>query len=329
MKKIYVILVNYNTPYDTMECVQSLLNQIYSNIQIIIIDNSENVQSYDLIHKWTQNQFDIIPTSSFFRDYLYPRKIKTISVSGSNELTKETNIIYHKTKNEGFAAACNEGIKIAETMNDYDYVWLLNNDAVVDKNSLLMLLNGFEKYKNNNVGVCGSKILFYDEPNIVQSLGRIQLSLFRLSHIAYEKQDIYYEDILVDEISGASMLISKEYIDNVGLMPEEYFLYMEETDWNYSGKQKGYNFYSIASSKVYHKESLSTGGRFSYTNIYYNTRNKIHFLRKYSKNFYFLLLIFVIYKVKDISKFLMKKEFNLAKGVCMGIINGIRKTYGR
>lgn len=329
MKKVYIILVNYNAPYDTIECVQSILNQYYQNYQIIIVDNSENLKSCELMHLWVNNNFEILPKNKNYHNLLYPRKIKNVSLVDSEKYDTTANIIYHQTINRGFAAACNEGIKIAQKEDDYDYIWLLNNDTVVDEYALYNLVQGFEKYKNQNIGICGSKILFYDEPHIVQSLGRVQKSLYRLSHIAFETNDIYDDDFKVDEISGASMLLSKNYIRVIGFMPEEYFLYMEETDWNYKGKSKGYNFFTIVSSKIFHKESISTGGRYSFTNIYYNTRNKIHFLRKYSTNYIFILIIFIIYKSLDFFKFLIKGDFKPAKAVLKGLVDGIMKKYGK
>jgi len=138
-----------------------------------------------------------------------------------------------------------------------------------------------------------------------------------------------YEIIIVGDITGASMLVSKKYITDIGLIPEEYFLYMEETDWNFQGKQKGYNFYTIVSSTVFHKESISTGGRLSYVNIYYNTRNKIYFLRKYSKHYSLSIIMFLLFKTKDLLKYLVLKKYNLSLAIFNGILDGIGHKYGK
>lgn len=307
--KIYIIILNYNGWKDTIECLESVLKNDYENYQIIVVDNDSPNNSMEYIINWAKGKQEVIydensqlkhlsqPFESKPLEYVLYTKEEALNGGDKEKESKLNNpiIFIQSGENGGFAAGNNIGIKYALTKDDFEYVWLLNNDTVVDEYALYNLVQGFEKYKNQNIGICGSKILFYDEPHIVQSLGRVQKNLYRLSHIAFETNDIYDDDFKVDEISGASMLLSKNYIRDIGFMPEEYFLYMEETDWNYKGKSKGYNFFTIVSSKIFHKESISTGGRYSFTNIYYNTRNKIHFLRKYSTNYIFILIIFIIY----------------------------------
>ena len=91
----------------------------------------------------------------------------------------------------------------------------------------------------------------------------------------------YDTDFEVNDIMGASLLIKKEVLQIIGLMPEEYFLYGEETDWNFNIQKNGYKLMTIYKSKVYHKKSKTTGGDFSNLTLYYRTRNqffKIHIL---------------------------------------------------
>src|SRR5690606_29007710 len=84
-------------------------------------------------------------------------------------------------------------------------------------------------------------------------------------------------------IHGASMVVPKKLIDKIGSMYDGFFLYYEEYDWCERFKKEGCKIMYCGLSKVYHKESVSTGVN-SPLKVYYLTRNRLLFARRnYSK----------------------------------------------
>ena len=236
-KKVHIILLNWNNEEDTLECVKSLEEINYDNYKIIIVDNGSKIGSVLKIKKQ------------------YP----------------EIKIIENK-KNLGFAGGNNVGIKYA-VENGADYVLLLNNDTTVEKDFLSELVKAGESDKK--VGILGSKIFFYNEPNRIWFAGgKVSWMKNKGTHIGLDEIDNkQYDEIKeVDYLTGCSLLIKKEVIEKIGVLAEDYFLYYEDTDFSLRARNAGYKIIYIPKSKIYHKISRSTKpGSSSY--IYYHTRN--------------------------------------------------------
>jgi hypothetical protein len=155
--------------------------------------------------------------------------------------------------NLGFAGGNNIGIRYALVKNDFEYIWLLNSDTVIRKDSLIKLVEFAEK---NNTGISGSVLTYYDSPNTVQAYGGHINKFFGTSHRILKKEQI--KDKL-NYIVGASFLINRRVIEKIGLLPEDYFLYYEETDYCFNASKNGFSLGVALDSVVYHKEGQSTG----------------------------------------------------------------------
>lgn len=341
-KKVYIILLNYNGWKDTIECLESVLKNDYKNYQIIVVDNDSPNKSMEYIINWAEGKQEVVYDENSQLKYLsqphekkplpYVCYTKEEALSGGDE-KKESNLInpiifIQAEENGGFASGNNLAIKYSLKKNDFNYIWLLNNDTVINKDTLSRLYNFYQEIEyTNNIGILGSQIMYYSEPNKIQSIGR-KVGLFtKLKNI--NKLDEKKKYIEVDDIMGASMFFSKDYTACIGLIPEEYFLYMEETDWNYQGRQKSYKFFTLLDSLVYHKESPSVGGTLSFGNIYYNTRNKILFLKKYYKYETVLIVFFVLFKIKDLLKYIIMLRGDLIKALFFGIRDGLNSKTGQ
>jgi GT2 family glycosyltransferase len=186
-------------------------------------------------------------------------------------------------ENGGFAAGNNIGIKYALAKNDFEYVCLLNNDTVVDSNFLSELSDSIKLDKN--IGIVGGKILQYSKPDTIWYEGG-KLDLFRGSgyHLREGQIDKYNENIKkVSFITGCLMLIKKDVFYKVGLLREEYFLYIEDPDFCYRCLKEGFYLYVNLASRIYHKVSASLNKesqKVSPLGIYYNTRNRLYFMLK-------------------------------------------------
>ena len=325
-KKIYIILVNYNGYKDTIECLESLKKLDYKNYQIIITDNNSSDQSIENICQWAyEKKVDFILYSK--------QEAEEGGISDKEKLISNPLILIDAQENDGFAAGNNIALKYALKKDDFEYIWLLNNDTIVDKNALKELVKGIEKYEN--VGAVGSKILYYDRPELLQNVGSkiVENSFFRLCKpiLDLNKENIdtgqYDYDFDVNDIMGASLLVKKEVIASVGLMPEEYFLYGEETDWNFNIQKHGYKLMTIYRSKIFHKKSRATGGDQSSITLYYRTRNQFILNKKYMQHYKYYLFI-MLYLIK---KIIILKQLNrkCRKVVTKALLDGLKNRQGK
>lgn len=253
--KVFIILVNWNGWRDTVECLHSLRKLLYANSSVIVVDNGSTDESVKEI------------TSRF----------PGVTLIESKE-------------NKGFAGGNNVGIVYA-IEHQADYVWLLNNDAVVDEYALTALVDRMEEHEG--MGICGSKLVYYDQRDIIQALGGGSYNkwLGITRNIAQNKPaDIKVDRNQVEErleyIVGASMLVSNKFINEAGLLCEEYFLYYEELDWAMRAGEK-FSLGFAPQSVVYHKEGSSTGGNQLHLNDkseqsdYYQLKNRLKFTYKF------------------------------------------------
>lgn len=296
VSKVYIIIVNFNGWKDTIECLESLTRLNYSGFQIIIIDNASADDSVDRLQAWARenNHLGICTiNSNSFKDVQHI----------DNKL-----IMIQSPTNLGFAGGNNLGIKYALAGGDAEYVWLLNNDTIVEINSLKNLVD-YAKI-SPRIGIIGSKIMEYYARTVIQAAGggTFIKALGHSSLIGHGETDItqYNKSVDLKYVHGASMLVSIAFIKDVGLMSEDYFLYFEELDWSERGKQKGWRIGYCYKSVIYHKGGASTGKPGSYLkkslasrfSDFYFQRAKILFIRKfywYYTPILYLSFLFVIF----------------------------------
>ena len=212
---VCTILVNYKQTAKTLQCLQALSSMSVVPDWVIVVDNSSSEQSRSQL-QGCRHPFKV--------DYIF------------NE------------KNLGFAAACNQGISLAQSKADCD-VWLLNNDTVPGKNALQELL---QKSRDTGAGITGSAI--YDESgNFSGGAGKTHPSLATVSRITSP------EDSDFDYIEGSSFLISKDCLKKTGLLSEDYFLYFEEDDYCHRATANGFSLAIAPKSIIKHAIGSSTG----------------------------------------------------------------------
>ncbi len=299
---VYIIILNWNGWQDTIECLRSVFLNNYPNYHVILCDN----YSEDNSLKHTKNWADIHGHS--YVEY----NEKYAETGGSINDSEVDLILFQNGHNLGFAGGNNVGIKYALSKNDFDFIWLLNNDTVIDKDSLSNMV--IRAMKETNVGICGSTLIYYHTPDKVQAYGGAKYNkwLGIPKHIGVmesfdKKVNVLKIEKKIKYIVGASMLVGKEFLKEVGLMNEEYFLYYEELDWAVRSKNK-YRLLYVYNSIVYHKEGKSIGTNSinkhekSLKSDYFFYKNKIVFTKKYYPyclpTIYFSLLIAIINRIR-------------------------------
>ncbi len=198
--------------------------------------------------------------------------------------------------NLGFAGGNNLGIRKAKG----EYFMLLNNDTEVDPGFLEPLVEAMQL--NDKIGMVGSKVRFYESPEIIQFAGATPMTKFTAtSHfIGHNQKDQgqFDEQKTTPFASGAAMMTSRSVCKKVGLMAEFFFLYYEELDWQERIRKAGYEIHYIPQSLVLHKESISVGKN-SPLQAYWKSRNRLLLIRRNYKQFNvfmsFIWLTFVSY----------------------------------
>ena len=261
--KVAIIILNWNGWKDTIECLESVFRNTYPNYQVIVVDNDSTDDSIEKIKAWAEGKQEVLTPESTHPLYnlSHPAVKKPIPYiyytreeaekGGNFELeervirewqrrrkinSKELNptssypLIFIQTgENLGFAGGNNVGIKYAMTKDNFDYIWLLNNDTVMNKDALAHLINNIKGC--SGIGVVGSKLLKYHKYNFIQTTGggRIFPWVGIEKGIAVNKEDKgqWNKEIILDYITGASFLIKTDVVHHVGLIDENFFLYFD------------------------------------------------------------------------------------------------------
>lgn len=248
MPKIFTVVLNWNGSGDTIECVESLKKVVYPNHNILIVDNGSTDGSESILR-------------SLFPD------IEVIQTGA----------------NLGYAGGNNIGIRHA-LERGADYIWLLNNDTIVDSRCLKYMVCAAEA--GDRVGMVGSKIYYLDSPETIWFAGgKVDLGRGGLtSHIGMGLKDegLYDEPAETDYITGCSILARREMIDDVGLLDENYFLYFEDSDWCLRARKNGWKLLYEPRARLWHKEGARESEGYSERFIYYSLRNRLYFMKRFA-----------------------------------------------
>ena len=222
-------------------------------------------------------------------------------------------------KNLGFAGGNNLGIKAARGR----YLYLVNNDTIFKNFNPQVLILCLES--SQIIGVVCPKIRFAWDNNPIQFAGYTPLSpiTIRNKAIGFGEEDKgqYNTPHQTPYAHGAAMMLKREVIEKVGLMPECFFLYYEELDWSMMITRAGYEIWYEPASTIYHKESQSTGQK-SPLRTYYITRNRLLLVkRNYSgvKKYLAYAYLQIVVATRDILKYTIKGKIDLLKATIKGL----------
>ncbi len=284
---VSIIAVNYNQPQVTYEFLDSLRHITYPNYEVIVVDNGS-----------PDGPPERIPTD-------YPEVKLVIS-----------------EKNLGFAGGNNLGVANSKG----DYLMFLNNDTEVDPGFLQPLLQIFKEHPD--AGMASLKLIYFHSENkkIIQYAGSTGINTrtgrgAKIGHLKLD--DGTYDDIRETQLGhGAAMMIPREVVRKVSMMPDIFFLYYEEHDWCEMIKRAGYKIYYVGTSKVYHKESM-TVGKNSPLKMYYMTRGRLLFMRRNSSFFHkhMSMAFFTFLSIpKNTIRLAFRREFKLLKAFWEGYL---------
>ena len=257
---VVLIILNWNGKHDTIECLKSLQQLSYQNFEILVVDNGSTDGSV-----------------ACFR-----QELPDVSVAENN-----TNL--------GFAEGNNVGIRCA-IRRGADYVLLLNNDTIVDKDFLTHLIAVAEN--DPSIGFAGPKVYYYDfkgRKDVLSFAGAsINVALGKPYRFGVNTIDRGQYDSIreVDYVEGSCLLARVDSLERVGLLNPTYRLYWEDAELCFRGRKAGYKSVYVPTATIWHKVGIKASAK-RVQGYYYGGRNRVLFVKEYAT--FSQLLIFLGY----------------------------------
>jgi len=268
MKKVAIVILHFINQKLTSDCLESVKKLQTSNfkLQTIVVNNNPKENLKDLKTKF----------------------------SGFVFLNTGVNL--------GFAEGNNVGIRKA-LQDGADYVFVVNNDTILDKNLLVQLfkvasLNDKQSLLlRNKTAILGPKIYFapgyeYHKERYEKNErgkvfwyagGLIDWHNILTSHRGVDEVDKgqYNYQIETDYVSGCAMFVKREVFEKIGLFNKRYFLYLEDVEFCQRAKKAGFKVVYTPKAKLWHANagSSAVGGSLQ---DYYLTRNRMLFGIRYA-----------------------------------------------
>lgn len=288
-KRVAIILLNWNNSNDTLECVESISNNREKSFRIIIMDNGSSATEIEILQKLVAKYSHI-----------------------------DIKIVLFK-ENLGFSLAHN---KIFNSyLNNEEYIWILNNDTVIPRNSLSELLAFLDQ--NVNIDVAGSIMTYYTSSNTIQAYGGGKYyPILGLTKLLYKNYTV--EKLLSlqkinppDYLMGSSLLIRKNALNMLKGFDDSFFVYGEDLDLSLRARKKGLVLGVCPQSCVLHKDSGSTKEK---KDIFYYLLYKSNIINT-KKHYPYYLITAIMANIFYL--LLTTNNFNNIKSGLNGIINGI------
>jgi GT2 family glycosyltransferase len=232
-------------------------------------------------------------------------------------------------ENLGFAGGNNFGTRYA-LKEGADHVLLLNNDTLVTPCFLSEMVNTM--VSDEKIGAVSCKIMYESERDIIwYAGGTFKWNTINCEHYGMKEKDTGKFDEIkeVDFITGCAILLRKELLSEIGMLPEQYFMCFEDMDYSVMIRDSSFKMMYNPNGVIYHKVSKSSGGEESPFGIKWFTRNRIIFLFKYKKRLgrlkFIKSLMFIYFsRGTRIAQFYLKGDRDRAKATIEGLREGMR-----
>lgn len=283
---VSIITVNFRQPHVTVALLESIVQNSYKKVEVILVDNG-SLADFSVLFKKAYPSVKIIISA----------------------------------ENLGFAGGNNVGIAKAAG----DFLFFVNNDTILTDGLIEGLLSRFAKNPQIGVVSPKIRYYDKPDTIQYAGFTEIHAITGRNIAIGKNEIDNGQHDVAYSTAyaHGAAMMVSRKVIEKVGFMPEEFFLYYEELDWCAHIRRAGFSIWYEPEGLIYHKESASVG-KMNALKTYYLTRNRLLFMRRNVKGWRlasFLTYFYAVtFPIKTIS-FLAKQDFTLFVTFCQASLN--------
>ncbi len=248
MKQIGIVICNYNKKNDALACIRSILESKFQDYDIYVVDNASTDGSAEAIRNAYGEQVTLL--------------VNQENLGGSGGF------------NTGLRAAFQKG---------YPYLMCVDNDALLDENAVGNLLAFLQEHPET--GIAAAKIYHREAPDYVQQFGqKIDFENFctDVTYLNAYEDGSMPEYVYTDAVAACALMICRSVIEKIGFMPEENFLYWDDTEWCYLCNRAGWKVASVGNAMALH----AMGAKKELENTfptYYAWRNWIRFFMRYTE----------------------------------------------
>lgn len=247
MERVGIVICNYNKAEDVCACIQSVLESKYEDYRLYVVDNASRDDSVKRVREQFGTRVEL--------------------------LVNERNLGGSGGFNTGILRAVDAG---------HDYVWCLDNDVLVDEGALGVLVEFLDAHPD--CGMAGSRVDHMEAPEYVQQYGiTVDFDEFcvEAKYLNHLEDGTMPDVVYSDAAAACSLLVRSSLIREIGPMPEDNFLYWDDTEWGWRCNLAGYRVASCGKSIVLHamgakKEAVNTFP------TYYAWRNWVDFFIRYT-----------------------------------------------
>ncbi len=241
---VITVILNTNRRDDTLECLASLAQNDYPNLEIVVLDNHSTDGSVAAIEA-AFPAVSIIPLA----------------------------------ENRGYAGNNNVGIQWAMERGA-DWIFVLNEDTVLAPDCLTKMVEAGET--DPRIGIVGPLVYHHDEPDIIQTAGGQFGRYWEATHLGQNEPDRgqFTRPHFVGWISGCGIMVRRELVEQTGMIDERYFYYWEETEWCLRAGRDGWRILNVPQAKMWHK-GVQRDYRPKPSVTYYGTRNHLLTIAKH------------------------------------------------
>ena len=296
MKSIGIVICNYNKRDYVLQCIQSVIESKIQDFDIYVVDNASQDDSVEMIQKQYGDKVELI-------------------------VNKE---------NLGGSGGFNTGLRrVLE--KDYKYLMCIDNDVLLDEDAIGELYDFLENHED--VGMVGSKVYNMSNPDYVQQFG---INIDFKDYCVQSKYMNCIEDgsmpdlVYCDSVPACSLMVRTSVVKKIGVMPEENFLYWDDTEWGYLCNLAGYKVVCYGKSKALHAMGAKKESENTFP-TYYGWRNWILFFIKYTpvEKFEEMTRMFLGSLFNVIYEALYKGEKNKMQTIMYAYDDAIHKVLGK
>jgi GT2 family glycosyltransferase len=332
---VVISILNWNGWQDTIECLESVRRLDYSNFLTVVVDNGSSNGSADKIKAWAEEN---LGPDHVFADYS-----RETALAGGNPETEQALdlaasparfVLIRNEENLGFTGGNNVAIHYALSRSiDTEYVFLLNNDALVDPQCVSSLV--FVSHKAE-AGIVGAMPVDREDR---QAGSEAEISFvpcffnpLTTPTITHRGNDEFWRS---ECVLGAGMLVRRDVLEAFYDARAEYlaaqlFMYWDDTVFCYMAKKLNYVTVFARDANIYHASGKSSGGHYSPLLFYYKERNKI-LVAKMTLPFWLKVLFHIVNPALALGRVIkyLRLRPDIARAVYEGFMDGHRGVGGK
>lgn len=325
---IGVIIVTYGSADVILDCLESLLRSDYPALRIVVCDNASPDDTVARLRSWAAGDLNIAAAATSplpdGAPVAKPVDFAEYAAEGSDEMDFSQFAMVTLLRSEhnlGFAGGVNIGLRALRPHRQVGLFWLLNPDSVATPGAAFAYVRAAAAA--GHFALMGGRILYHEPPNRIQSdggqVGRWSGMCSLINQGMLPADAAPPDPDTLGFISGANVVASRLFLDRVGLMCEDYFLYYDEVDWAF--RRGDLPLITCPEALIYHHggTAIGTGSisrRASAFANYFNYRNRMRFLGRFN---WPALPFAYVYALLKVAKLVLLGAWGEAAGALRGL----------